>query len=46
MIEFKHVSKLYGDKEALSDLNVTINDGEFLASSDIMVQVKPRPSAF
>lgn len=28
MIEFKHVSKLYGDKEALSDLNVTINDGE------------------
>ncbi|HEP1266354.1 TPA: ABC transporter ATP-binding protein, partial [Streptococcus pyogenes] len=28
MIEFKHVSKVYGDKEALSDLNVTVNDGE------------------
>lgn len=46
MIEFKHVSKLYGDKEALSDLNVTINDGEIFTLSDIMVQVKPRPSAF
>lgn len=28
MIEFQHVSKLYGDKEALSDLNLTINNGE------------------
>ena len=28
MIRFEHVSKLYGDKEALSDLNVTINNGE------------------
>ena len=28
MIRFEHVSKLYGDKEALSDLNVAINNGE------------------
>lgn len=28
MIRFEHVSKLYGDKEALSDLNVTIENGE------------------
>ncbi|MGT2888213.1 ABC transporter ATP-binding protein [Streptococcus didelphis] len=28
MIEFKHVSKIYGEKEALSDLNLTIKDGE------------------
>lgn len=28
MIEFKHVSKLYGDKTALSDLSLTINNGE------------------
>ena len=28
MIKFDHVSKLYGEKEALSDLNVTINNGE------------------
>lgn len=28
MIKFNHVSKLYGEKEALSDLNVTINNGE------------------
>ncbi|MFC3932643.1 ABC transporter ATP-binding protein [Streptococcus dentapri] len=28
MIEFQHVSKLYGTKEALSDLNLTIKDGE------------------
>ncbi|MGT2934075.1 ABC transporter ATP-binding protein [Streptococcus catagoni] len=28
MIEFKHVSKIYGQKEALGDLNLTINDGE------------------
>lgn len=28
MIEFKHVSKIYDQKEALSDLNLTINDGE------------------
>lgn len=28
MIRFDHVSKLYGDKEALSDLNITINNGE------------------
>ncbi|HEL0594728.1 TPA: ABC transporter ATP-binding protein [Streptococcus equi subsp. zooepidemicus] len=28
MIEFRHVSKLYGDKEALSDMNLTIKDGE------------------
>lgn len=27
MIRFEHVSKLYGDKEALSDLNVTIENG-------------------
>lgn len=28
MIEFKHVSKIYGDNEALSDLNLEINNGE------------------
>ncbi|KHD45477.1 ABC transporter ATP-binding protein [Streptococcus hongkongensis] len=28
MIEFKHISKIYDQKEALSDLNLTINDGE------------------
>lgn len=28
MITFDHVSKLYDDKEALSDLNLTINNGE------------------
>lgn len=28
MIEFRHVSKRYGDKEALSDLNLTIENGE------------------
>ena len=28
MIEFKHVSKIYDQKEALSDLNLTINNGE------------------
>lgn len=28
MIEFKHVSKIYGDKAALSDLSLTINNGE------------------
>ncbi|MGT2743979.1 ABC transporter ATP-binding protein [Streptococcus phocae subsp. phocae] len=28
MIEFKHVSKQYDDKEALSDLNLTIQNGE------------------
>lgn len=28
MIRFEHVSKLYGDKEALSDLNVSIENGE------------------
>lgn len=28
MIEFRHVSKLYGDKEALSDMSLTIKDGE------------------
>lgn len=28
MIKFDHVSKLYGEKEALSDLNVTINNSE------------------
>lgn len=28
MIEFKHVSKIYGENEALSDLNLEINDGE------------------
>lgn len=28
MIEFKHVSKFYDEKEALSDLNLEIKDGE------------------
>ncbi|MFS1663381.1 ABC transporter ATP-binding protein [Streptococcus sp. zg-JUN1979] len=28
MIRFEHVSKYYGDKEALSDLQLTIEDGE------------------
>ncbi|GAA5349069.1 ABC transporter ATP-binding protein [Streptococcus uberis] len=28
MIEFKHVSKLYGEKEALSDVTFNIEDGE------------------
>ncbi|WP_159564126.1 ABC transporter ATP-binding protein [Streptococcus halichoeri] len=28
MIDFQHVSKLYGDKEALSDLNLRIQNGE------------------
>ncbi|EHI69230.1 ABC transporter ATP-binding protein [Streptococcus ictaluri] len=28
MIEFKQVSKIYGEKEALSNLNLTIKDGE------------------
>lgn len=28
MIRFEHVSKLYGEKEALSDLNLEIKDGE------------------
>ena len=28
MIRFDHVSKLYGDKEALSDVNMTIANGE------------------
>lgn len=28
MIQFDHVSKFYGDKEALSDLNLTIENGE------------------
>ncbi|HEL0066154.1 TPA: ABC transporter ATP-binding protein [Streptococcus equi subsp. zooepidemicus] len=28
MIEFRHVSKLYGDKEALSNMSLTIKDGE------------------
>ena len=28
MIRFDHVSKCYGDKEALSDLNLTIENGE------------------
>ncbi|MFP9084484.1 ABC transporter ATP-binding protein [Streptococcus equi] len=28
MIEFRHVSKLYGDKEVLSDMSLTIKDGE------------------
>ncbi|MGT2929327.1 ABC transporter ATP-binding protein [Streptococcus dentasini] len=28
MIEFQHISKVYGDKEALGDLNLTINNGE------------------
>ncbi|MGT2893648.1 ABC transporter ATP-binding protein [Streptococcus downei] len=28
MIEFQHVSKIYGEKGALSDLNLTINNGE------------------
>ncbi len=30
MIEFKHVSKKYGKKTVIKDLNLTINDGEFL----------------
>lgn len=30
MIRFKHVSKRYGDQEVLSDLNMTIQKGEFL----------------
>ncbi|MFC3929014.1 ABC transporter ATP-binding protein [Streptococcus caprae] len=28
MIQFEHISKLYGDFEALSDLNLTIENGE------------------
>lgn len=28
MIEFKNVSKLYGEVDALTDINLTINDGE------------------
>ncbi|AGM99440.1 ABC transporter ATP-binding protein [Streptococcus iniae] len=28
MITFEHVSKIYGDKEALSDINLTIENGE------------------
>ncbi|MDF9867712.1 osmoprotectant transport system ATP-binding protein [Bacilli bacterium PM5-3] len=30
MIEFKHVSKSYQDNEVIEDLNLTINDGEFV----------------
>lgn len=30
MIEFQNVSKLYGDKEALSNLNLQIEDGEIM----------------
>lgn len=30
MIEFKHVSKSYQDNEVIKDLNLTINDGEFI----------------
>lgn len=29
MIEFKNVSKKYGKKTIIKDLNLTINDGEF-----------------
>lgn len=28
MIKFEHVSKVYGEKEALSDLTLSIKDGE------------------
>ncbi|CIW24615.1 ABC transporter ATP-binding protein [Streptococcus pneumoniae] len=30
MIEFQNVSKLYGDKEALSNLNLQIENGEIM----------------
>lgn len=29
MIEFQHITKIYQEQQALSDLNFTINDGEF-----------------
>lgn len=28
MIKFEHVSKVYGEKEALSDLTLSVKDGE------------------
>ncbi|XCY66236.1 ABC transporter ATP-binding protein [Streptococcus iniae] len=31
MITFEHVSKIYGDKEALSDINLTIENGEIFS---------------
>ena len=37
MIEFQNVSKLYGDKEALSNLNLQIENGEIMAWLAIMV---------
>ena len=30
MIEFKNVTKSYGDKAGLSDVNLSIDDGEFV----------------
>ena len=30
MISFDHVTKLYGETHALSDVSVTIQDGEFV----------------
>ena len=32
MIEFKNVTKSYGDKAGLSDVNLSIDDGEFVFS--------------
>lgn len=46
MIRFDHVSKLYGDKEALSDVNMTIANGEIFGLIGIMVQEKQRRLAF
>ena len=37
MIEFQNVSKLYGDKEALSNLNLQIKNGEIMGLIAIMV---------
>ncbi|MCW1043182.1 ATP-binding cassette domain-containing protein, partial [Streptococcus anginosus] len=30
MIQFEHVSKVYGDKTVVNDINLTIENGEFI----------------
>jgi len=44
MIEFKNVSKLYKEKAALRNINMTIECGEFLFSSARAAAVKQRRS--
>ena len=42
MIRFEHVTKRYEDKDALSDLNLEIRDGEIFGLIVTMGLVRPR----